>query len=179
MGGHTWYGFPYGISRYDFSSGSLNISYDSLTKMNFATTNGVIYDRNGNLQFATNGAWILNSANDTMVNGTGLSPSIYTSLYDTSGLYLPQANLIIPHPGDSMKYYLFHETADDYGQTYCSYYLYYSIVDMTLDNGNGAVISKNNVILNDSLIAGRLTACKHANGRDWWIILHQMYSNKY
>ncbi|MBK6640365.1 MAG: hypothetical protein IPG39_03600 [Bacteroidetes bacterium] len=31
----------------------------------------------------------------------------------------------------------------------------------------------------DTLTRGRLTTCKHANGRDWWLISHKYRSNIY
>jgi hypothetical protein len=40
---------------------------------------------------------------------------------------------------------------------------------MTLDNGLGAVVSKNNILFSDSLTMN-LFACRHANGRDWWLM---------
>jgi hypothetical protein len=114
-----------------------------------------------------------------MQYGGGINPAFYTTQNDSFGLTIPQANLIIPIPNDPNKYYLFHETSDDYGNTYCVLYLYYSIIDMTFNGGLGAVIQKNIVLLNDSLVEGRLTACKHANGRDWWLIAHQNRTNRY
>lgn len=179
MGAQSWYGPPLGEFKMDFTDGSLNI-IPQIWKMNFGETNGVICDKNGNLLFSSNGIWVSNAQNDTMMNGgRGFNPGYYTTQRDSDGLFIPQANLIIPFPDDTNKYYLFHETCDDYGNTYCSLYLYYSIIDMTLDSGNGAVIEKNHVLLNDSLTDGRLTACKHANGRDWWLITHQWNTNKY
>ncbi len=154
----------------DFSSGSLVIDTVS-REMNFNETNGVICDKQGNLLFYSNGVYIANALNDTMQNGDGLNPCQFTTNHSDYGLTIPQANLIIPAPGDSMKYYLFHESSDDYGFTYSSFYLYYSIIDMTLEGGLGEVIQKNTVLLNDTLVAGRITACKHANGRDWWLIV--------
>lgn len=178
MGYASWAGTPWGGTNFDFAGGNLNVSYQSRV-MNFNCTNGVICDRNGNFLFSSNGIWIANPANDTMENGIQLNPGIYTSQRDSFGLALPQANLIIPIPGDSNKYYLFHETSDDYGNSYCTLYLYYSIIDMSLDSGLGAVTQKNVILLNDSLTAGRLTACKHANGRDWWLVTHQNNTNRY
>ena len=160
----------------EFSSGSLVI--DTVQRnMNFLETNGVICDKSGNLLFYSNGVYIANANNDTMLNGSGLNPAYFTTNYTEYGLTIPQANLIIPFPDDSMKYYLFHETVDDYGNTYSSFYLYYSVIDMTLDNGLGGVVQKNTVLLNDTLVLGRLTACKHANGRDWWLISHEFNKN--
>lgn len=158
--------------NFNFSSGNLIV--DTVQRlMNMNCTNGEICDSNGNLLFYSNGIYIANAMGDTMLNGSGLNPADFTIAHTEYGLTIPQANLIIPFPNDSQKYYLFHETADDRFNTYSSFYLYYSIIDMALDNGNGAVLSKNNVLLNDTLIEGRLTACKHANGRDWWLFSHK------
>jgi hypothetical protein len=157
----------------DFSGGNLTITQDTTRKMGFGETNGVICNGNGEFLFSSNGVWIANDVNDTMVNGSGLNPSDYTSDYADFGLFITQGNLIIPIPGDTNRYYLFHQTIDDDIGTYCSLHLYYSIIDVTGDLGRGTVIQKNYRLLNDSLIAGGLTACKHANGRDWWLIAHQ------
>jgi hypothetical protein len=180
MGYASWAGPPYGGTNFDFSGGTLNISYQSRL-MNFEETNGVICDKNGNFLFSSNGVYIANAQNQIMVNGSGLNPAFYTNetSHDSLGLALPQGNLIIPFPNDSTKYYLFHETCDDYGNSYCSFFLYYSVIDMSLDNGLGVVVQKNTVLLSDSLVEGRLTACKHANGRDWWLITHQINTNNY
>jgi hypothetical protein len=56
----------------------------------------------------------------------------------------------------------------------------YTTVDMTQDNGNGAVTTINQPIINlDTLALGMLSACRHANGRDWWLIVWKYDSNKY
>ena len=167
-------GLFYGMN-WNFNSGSLVI--DTINRgMNFSETNGIMCDEYGNLLFYSNGAYVANALNDTMLNGNGLNPSDFTTSHSQLGLTIPQANLIIPFPDDSTKYYLFHETIDERPFTYASHYLYYSIIDMNLDSGRGGVIQKNTVLLNDSLVPGRITACKHANGRDWWVFAHQLYS---
>ncbi|MCX6290297.1 MAG: hypothetical protein NT126_00865 [Bacteroidetes bacterium] len=178
MGYQSWAGIPYGGTNMNFTGSNLNISYQTRI-MNFNCTNGVICDANGNFLFSTNGIFVANSQNDTMINGSGLNLGIYTTIRDSFGLAIPQANLILPFPNDSLRYYLFHETCDDYGNTYCVFFLYYSIIDMAQYAGHGAVTQKNTILLNDSLVEGRLTACRHANGRDWWLISHQYNTNRY
>ena len=164
---HPPYFYPINLN---FNSGSLVI--DTVARdMNINCTNGVISDKQGNLLFYSNGVYVANKNNDTMLNGSGLNPAIFTTNHIQYGLTIEQANLIIPFPDDSTKYYLFHETIDDFFNTKSSFYLYYSIIDMTLDNGLGGVIQKNTILLNDTLVRGRITACKHANGRDWWLIV--------
>ena len=161
---------PFSGMDLNFNTGSL-IMNPVQRYMNFSETNGEICDSAGNLLFYSNGIYIANSLDDTMQNGSGLNPSDFTTDHYRYGLTLPQGNLIIPFVEDSTKYYLFHETSDDRFNSYCSFYLYYSVIDMKLNNGLGAVIQKNTVLLHDSLVEGRITACKHANGRDWWIFV--------
>jgi hypothetical protein len=84
-----------------------------------------------------------------------------------------QGLLILPWPGDSSKYYIFTKS-----QTSSKTIMYFSIVDMTADNGLGAVISKNNKIWTDSL-TDRTTAVRHANGRDWWLIVQRWDQDEY
>ncbi len=160
----------------DFNSGNLVI--DTVQReMKLNCTNGEICNSQGDLLFYSNGVYVANANGDTMLNGSGLNPCFFTTDHSQNGLTIPQANLIIPFPDDSTKYYLFHESADDYVNTYSSFYLYYSVIDMTLDNGLGGVVQKNTVLLNDTLVEGRLTATKHANGRDWWLISHEFMKN--
>ena len=72
--------------------------------------------------------------------------------------------LIVPFPNDLNKYYLFCLDITSIHD------FYYSIIDMKEDNGLGAVVSKNILIRNDS-VCDAMTAVKHGNGRDWWLII--------
>ena len=161
----------------DFSQGGFNPVIVSRS-INFSETNGSISDSLGNLLFYSNGVYVANANNDTMLNGSGINPGSFVTAHARYGLTIPQANLVIPIPGQTGKYYLFHETSDDPGLTYATYFLYYSIIDMRLDGGLGAVVQKNTVLLHDTLVEGRLTATRHANGRDWWLVAHKDFSGK-
>ncbi|MGR6087227.1 MAG: T9SS type A sorting domain-containing protein [Arcticibacter sp.] len=137
----------------------------------FMYTNAAISNDTGQLLFYTNGVYIANALDDTMINGSGLNPSFYTTQFSNIGLRLPQANVIIPVPGNSNYYYLFHLTEDIPSPLYKPLYLYKSIIDILGDNGYGEVIDKNNVLINDTLYPGALTLTRHANGRDWWLLV--------
>lgn len=142
-------------------------------------TCATISDQGGSLLFSSNGVMLYNSLGDTMQNGAGLSPSWYTTELSgpPCGLALPQATLIIPKPGSANIYYLFHGTYDNPPGALAKY-LYLSTIDMSLDGGLGAVVNKNQVLLDDdSLGIGKITAVKHANGRDWWVFCHQANSS--
>ena len=179
---NLWYmGYPGGGGgiTMDFSSGSMNI-FAQPRIMPFEETIGIISDEQGNFLFSSNGVFIMNANNDTMQNGSGLNPSWYTTQWENYGLLIIQGNLIIPIPSDSMRYYLFHETVESPQIIgYIPYHLYYSIIDMSLNNFLGEVTQKNMSIISDTLDLGAITSVKHANGRDWWVVIKKRDSNRF
>jgi gliding motility-associated-like protein len=99
------------------SSGSGMFTYDN---------SSAVSDQNGQLLFYTNGVTIWNRFHIAMTNGTGLSGS------NSGG----QSALIVPQPNSNL-YYVF--TVPNHGTGA----LRYTVVDMTLSGGNGAVTLKN------------------------------------
>ena len=151
---------------------STNFSFQTeLRDMAFMGTDGSISDAQGNFLMSSNGVWVANANNDTMLNGTGLNPGPFVDQWP-NGLILPYANVFLPFPGDTTKYALIHHSAEFNGQYYPATELFYSTIDLSLDNGLGAIVQKNNVILSASLNWG-IGTCKHANGRDWWIVVQK------
>lgn len=148
-------------------------------KMAFFETQATISDANGNLIAASNGCWIMNANGDTMLNGSGINPGLFTHDYNypTTGLVLPHGCIMLPYPGDSSKIVMFHQTGN-YAANLSSTELYYSVIDKALDGGLGGVITnKKNVIVFSDTLGWGLAACQHANGRDWWIIAYRDRSN--
>jgi hypothetical protein len=173
--GPPW-GSPYGGTVINFSSGTADTSSE-LRNINFSSSIANISDGNGILQFYTNGISIGNAQHDTMQNGSGINPGWYVNNNALFGSDIPQSCLIIPYPDNDSLYYLFHSTIDTLiGQYPVALRLYYSLINMNQNNGLGAVISKNNIIISDTLNPGKITACKHANGRDFWLICHKGFS---
>lgn len=175
LGYGSYWGHPWGHTLIDFSNGTPSFSYDSL-EMDIYRTSANISDTNGNLLFYTNGYYIADVTGDTMQNGNNISPTGYYSIF-SKGLIAQQACLILPLPNGNNKYHIFHNTIDN-GPSYDrSLNFYNSIIDMNLNGGKGAVTTKNNILVQDTMIAGSIAACKHANGRDWWILLMKANSN--
>jgi hypothetical protein len=54
-------------------------------------------------------------------------------------------------------------------------YFTYALLDIPTQS----LISKNNIILSDTSSMGDMQACRHANGRDWWIIKPHIYTDLY
>ena len=155
---NTWYfGYHAGI---DFSSGIPVV----LTNGQTQTLEGVasISNSSGQLLFYTNGVSIWNNQHQLMPNGSGLF----------GGISSTQSAIIVPKIGDAARYYVF--TVDEFGGIKG---LNYSIVNMGLDNGRGDVELKN--IPLTSPVCEKITAVKHCNGRDIWVITHAWNSDAF
>jgi hypothetical protein len=153
--------------------------------MAFFITDASICDTSGQLLFYTNGIVIGDRDYDTLRNSVNFNPGALTTYDDPDGLSACQAVVILPFPSQPNLYYLFHVTGNYFfanNQTEAEpFHLSYSVVDMNLDGGFGGVVDtlKNKYIIVDTLSWGGITACKHANGKDWWVIVHRYYSDMY
>ncbi len=127
----------------------------------------VISDSSGALLFYTNGMKIWNKNNQVMPNGNGLLGNFSST----------QAALIVPQPGSSRYFYVF--TTDDFFYDSLRYGFRYSIVDICLNNGLGDVISnQKNIKLLDT-VSEKVTAIRHSNNIDYWVIVHKFYSDAF
>ena len=124
---------------------------EALTNSAMTQAEGVatISDKNGDLLFYTNGITIYNKNHEIMNNGNGL----------TSHSSNTQAAFIVPFATDQNKYYVI--TPDPY---------YYSVVDMTLDNGNGAVVPNQKNILITEERSEKVAGVMSSNDVDLWLI---------
>lgn len=169
----------------DFNSGQ-SATFSVQNGMPFFIANASICDTTGQLLFYTNGFRINNRNHDSLLNCAGFNPGSINGNYDPFiGSPVPQCCLFIPKPGSDSLYYLFHESSNYFtynGQLQAQPFNFrYSIIDKTMDGGLGGIVQgyKSVIILNDTLVNGRVTACKHGNGRDWWIIVPRFWSNEY
>lgn len=128
----------------------------------------------------TNGINIYNADGSIMENGDYINPGVINDDYAVSGYPEMQGAVFLPTPALPGSYHLFHVGIDDtneYGATGMKFY--YSVLERHLADSTYYVSSKNQIILSDTLGVGYITATKHANGRDWWLIMPRIASNKY
>jgi PKD repeat protein len=93
------------------------------------------------------------------------------------GAPIPQSVLALQTPGKTKQYYLFSvEDGPGFG---LGSGLYCNTIDMNANNGVGKVAVKRKPVIVDSLAWGLITATKHANGRDWWVIVPHHNNDKY
>jgi hypothetical protein len=170
------------VTQFDFSTDPVNV-YRRYRPIDMSCSSIAGCNSAGVLQFYTNCMQINNVNDEVMPNGAGLSPGPVADM-DTGTSYAYRSNraaTIIPKPNNDSIYYLMY-TAWDYdslipeGGFYN--YFYYSVINMNEDNGLGTVVDENHVLVNDSIIGGGgMVACKHANGRDWWVFMPKMFTN--
>ncbi len=179
--------FPPGNLFYklDFANGNPDtVVYQR--KMLFFITNAAVSDSSGSLQFYSNGIWIANKLEDTLFNSQNFNNGYSTSSHINSGLGITQAIIFLTVNHTNLIHYVIHESAEsflnqDSANDVQPLDLRYSVIDMSLDSGNGGIVSglKDIRPLQDTLLFGRITATKHANGRDWWVVTHKYYSDIY
>jgi hypothetical protein len=135
----------------------------------------------GELLFASNGWRLVNGQGDVLeyklwfndIPHPGDSPDTTTVNYTAGPLFLND-------PADTNQALLFYgqrsELFNQAGITLnADIYFTYAVLDIP----SRSLISKNNIILGDTSSSGDIQACRHGNGRDWWIIKPHMYTDFY
>lgn len=118
-----------------------------------------VSDATGNLLFYTDGTVIYDRNHTLMPNGTGLKGNSSST----------SSAIIVPLPGNADVYYVFTVNTND------NFYrnaegLYYSVVNMSLNNGNGDVDPAQKNINLLPLTSEKLTAIANATGNGFWML---------
>ncbi len=172
-------GQPWDITQLNFANDSLNLSWHDMDISFNVSSSTISSEQTGEILFCTNGFTVLNSNADTMENAFSFSPCAYSTSYAEDGVTFGQGVLVLPFPEHANQYYMFHEPITLNPAAIFAPKLLYSFIDLTANNGLGKVFNKNTTVLVDSLTEGLLTAVKHANGRDYWIIVPRYSGDGY
>jgi hypothetical protein len=158
----NWMMYP---DSYHFSSANPSISTQYKDTFSFSSS---MSDKNGNLLFYTNGFDVWNKLGQKM-DGSGFILNSFNK-YAGGGPGIPC--VIVPSPSDTNQYYIF-------GAMITGLYnpLSYAIVDISLNNNLGKLISTQNMI--DKNTSNVIVAAKHCNNKDYWIITHKQGSNTF
>ncbi len=169
---------------FDFNS---PFSVDTLLQSNFTICNSCISDKNGIFQFFSTGHYILSHDGTYMLNGDHVNDPYGTVLDNYYGgvSLFDQTSIILPKKGNT--YYVFSTgMSDSVANNYLNHILTefdvlnYSVVDMDSNGGWGKVVKKN-VVLSDHqhYYYTPLTAVKHSNSKDWWLVKADCNNNRY
>ena len=170
--------YPVGINVFDFKEDPVKISDVDTIKLSFFSTCAVYYDGNGDFNYVSNGMHILGPnfkevKNGDTINYNGKYFNLWVSNYaDGSKRFLgfnkSQAMIMLPWPEkDSVFYAAYNYIYID--GTYLKDYTN-GLFTGAIDNKTSTVVYKDSLITSDSLSPASLQACRHANGRDWWLV---------
>lgn len=155
------------------------------TGINFNTTSPTTYstgidsrggvvsiaDSMGNLIFYAGGTPDALGANIQGAKAYNASHQLLLNSDSIVGRAWYREHAILPYPNSDSLFYLFSA-----GVTSVTGF-FYSIIDMSQDSGRGAVVQKNIPLQNNNFYANDgVTAIKHGNGRDWWVIIRNWYN---
>ncbi len=147
----------------DFRQDPIQKTYGSLSSIEGSAS--ICDPVTGDLLFYTNGESVWNRNHEVMPNGQGLFGHTSST----------QSALIVPLPGSDHIYYVFTADAGPYIGTLRG--ISYSIVNLDLDFGFGNVTAKNQPLLKPA--TEKLVGVRHCNGEDFWIVAHELYTNRF
>jgi hypothetical protein len=145
----------------------------------FIAGSSAISDTNGNLLFYSNGYDIFNGITGIVIDaGDTLVPKdFYTDQYGNSAL--SQSSMFLPK--DSTTFYFITPAMSDSRFADCNalvncYFdlLLYNVIDMNANGGLGKVTKRMVPLMqNANLRKTQMMACRHGNGKDWWLLKNE------
>ena len=173
-------GVPYNVHRLiDFRSGLPVLTWDTLG-CNINISAALIDDQYGNRLFYSNGTSVFNRKDSVMLGSINYNYPYWGNFDSINGAGGGASPTILPFPSDTLKYYLVHQPSGGYFWTdaygWANSALYYSVIDMDLQNGLGDMSLKRVSILEDDTITlnTQYTFTRHGNGKDWWLVVPRM-----
>lgn len=165
----------FGGTKLDFHYDPVRITFDwQIRSMDVLGTNAIYNDAEGNYRCMTNRTWIANRDHKPMLNGDPIFQDQLGELFYNNGTYHPQGVIFLPYPGKPDSVLLITQNyLDGYGES-----LGYCIIDINAEGGRGAVVSDEYKVWPYKYRLGYITATRHANGRDWWLLLPGTETNK-
>lgn len=153
-----------------------------LKSTDFYLCNTNISDTSGFLQFYSTGSRIISHDHNFMPGGAEIEwGEVNDLLSDETGSPLQQSTLALPRFDSDSLYYLLYLASDLTGQVIATITnrMYMAEIDMSQNEDKGAVLYKDSLFLQDTFHYGKMTACRHANGRDWWLIFPRRDGNSF
>ncbi len=171
-------------TMFDFNTRPLQPDTRSGT-LQFDRCNAVYCDAEGKMLCYTNGCAVVNAENRMMPNGDSLN---YTLWFDNhwfegscdGGYPGRQDVLFLPDPGNPKGIYLFSKPRDldENGNRHRIHVprILSSYIDLEQDGGLGDLTTKNDTLYEGKLLGSYLTAMRHANQEDWWLVNPDTFS---
>jgi FOG: PKD repeat len=134
-----------------------------------------VCDTAGELLLYTNGCSVLDGKAQPIANGHHITPDDWVyNIYCPDYYPTTDSWLMLTDPAsDSLFYLMAIGHRQNTGDGIKAWGLYASHL-----SANG-VLEKNTLVCEDFIFGGHLSACRHANGRDWWVVINKINTNRY
>ncbi|MBK8627230.1 MAG: T9SS type A sorting domain-containing protein [Saprospiraceae bacterium] len=160
----------------NFSSDPMKIDYFLKRRFTFDASNSNYSTDEGNLFCYTNGMQLYGPDDQPIQGGDTINynnywrSKVHWQTGERLGFTQFQGNLILPikQLGENLLY-VFNIVLDRNVDGPIG--VWYSVVNTDCNNGKGCVISKDKILMQERIKSNHLKACRHANGRDWWLII--------
>lgn len=171
-----------------FQPSPINIILDSTKYLYFSIGHSNICDSSGQLILCSDGYNVYDKNMDFLDGGDTLCPvEIYNwqdgfSTESQASMFLPMGNnkyyFLNTVTSDSMMFaYYDNPTPVD---PYAYDLLLYNLIDMNANGGAGKVVKRMKTAINNAepgLSMTQMMACRHGNGRDWWVLKQAQDTN--
>ncbi len=167
VGGVLPFNIRYATSQFSYYNNCLITSPKTGRFLFYLDQNGIIFD--STFMPMPNSISVFNIGT---INTSNTSLGIGITRYQTSVLFVPVSN-------NDNQFLLFTLrptlTSINYNKSSCN--LYYSLIDMSLNNGKGDVVAtQKNVLLKTGLWGGPLNAVRNPQNNHFWLLCHDTTS---
>ncbi len=150
-------------------------------KMQFAGFSpiAIMADKEGELLFYTNGCYIANAVGDTVEGSVPLNYAGDPHFEEDcaapldDGYQIAWSTVALPLAPDEGKYAVLHKDKKsnfpNHQNPLFAWNQYVTFLDMFANGGAGKV-TQQRVVVSDTIAYSDVTACRHANGKDWWFM---------
>lgn len=142
----------------------------------FEVGSSCISDINGNIELMCNGFFLYDTSGSVIQNGDSLVPSKLIKKHQGFSTWVQQSIIL---PKKDNQYYVFTTAMSD-----AAFDDWQQAIDLRFDmltyhvveaygggSGKGRVLEKGKILMDNARLShNRMTAVKHANGRDWWLV---------
>jgi hypothetical protein len=168
-----------GIPVYmNFNTYPLTMKYNANEPLTFSApyAYGLMSDTLGQYLFYTSGYYVFDRTLQPLINGdTLIPPSVGTGAWAGN-----QATIILPYPNHQNQYYIPNIMFSNRLDLEAPDRIVSAVADFNRPDGRGQLINRGVVVHDSSTFNAGLGACRHGNGRDWWMLNNCFqYSNRY
>jgi PKD domain/Secretion system C-terminal sorting domain len=176
----------YSIMHLDFKSDNLKLNWHFDEVMQINETASTICDSNGNALLWTNGMQIFGKNGIYVADTIAFAPGAlsYWDWFVVEGIGpigfpLHDGANILPVPDQDDEYIVLYHFMSSVQQAYDGVLQYRQARIKMVADSTYAVIYKDSLIIEHEYLSGTISATRHANGRDWWILAMEATGNRY